>query len=44
MTGHNTRRVQGPPWVGYAVTVTLEIALTAGLLLLRPIFPLGDTR
>ena len=35
------QRARRPRWVGYAVTVLLVAALTAGLLLLRPILPLG---
>lgn len=30
-----------PAWVGYAVTIVAELALSAGLLELYPIFPLG---
>ena len=35
------RRIQRPRWVGYAVTVLLEAVLTAVLLLLMPVFPIG---
>ncbi|MHB9124999.1 MAG: SpoIIE family protein phosphatase [Armatimonadota bacterium] len=31
-----------PVWVGYVVTLLLEVLLTTGLLLLQPYFPLGS--
>lgn len=31
-----------PAWVGYVVTVIAELAMTSGLRLLHPMFPLGD--
>lgn len=34
--------IKGPRWVGYVVTLVLEAALTAGLLLIAPYFPLGN--
>lgn len=37
----DNRQAKRPVWVGYVVAIALNLALTLGLLLLSPVFPLG---
>lgn len=39
---HSLHVVQSPGWTGYLVTILLEAALTIGLRLLEPVFPLSS--